>query len=261
MDGSPAHPVGHLQTALWPVGVHWAFFPQGKPLSQGLTHWCWLHALLSGHSESLSHSPILTRGRKRLVRHLIYSNSYFVWSTDLQRNLLGTHCVYGSPVVPGGQLQTALWLVTEHLADWLQGLLVVQGFTQLLETHAWNVGHSSSDEQPASMGAALGNKAKWDLSFWSVVWKKFWGTVNYGKLTNLLAELVSLASVSLYASTCHGSERQAVIHFALSKLNTGLEGCAWVLAVSSAIGNDAGLFAGTFFVHATAQVLNHWLRN
>ena len=64
MAGSPAHPVGHLQTALWPNGVHWAFLPQGKPLSQGLTHWCWLQARLSGHSESLSHSPTLTRVRK-----------------------------------------------------------------------------------------------------------------------------------------------------------------------------------------------------
>ena len=31
---------------------------------------------------------------------------------------------------------------------------MVQGFTQLLEMHAWNEGHSSSEEQPASMGAA-----------------------------------------------------------------------------------------------------------
>lgn len=58
--GSPPQPVGHLQTALWPVGVHWALLPQGWPLSQGFTHWCWLQALLSGHSESLSHSPIFT---------------------------------------------------------------------------------------------------------------------------------------------------------------------------------------------------------
>jgi hypothetical protein len=83
----------------------------------------------------------------------------------------------------------------------------------------------------------------------------------YFTLTNLLAKLISLASVSLYASACHGSQRQAVIHFALSKLNTWLESCAWVLAVSSSIGNDAGLFAWTFLVHAAAQVLNNWLRN
>jgi len=74
-----------------------------------------------------------------------------VWKEEI---LLGEHWVYGSPVVPGGQVHTALWFVTEHLADWLQGLFVVQGFTQLLEMHAWNEGHSSSDEQPASMGAA-----------------------------------------------------------------------------------------------------------
>jgi hypothetical protein len=34
-------------------------------------------------------------------------------------------------------------------------LFVVHGFTQLLEMQAWNDGHSSSEEQPASIGAAL----------------------------------------------------------------------------------------------------------
>ena len=69
-------------------------------------------------------------------------------------NLLGEQLEYGSPVVPGGHEHVALWLVTEHLADELQGLLVVQGFTQLLETQAWNEGHSSSEEHPASIEAA-----------------------------------------------------------------------------------------------------------
>jgi hypothetical protein len=31
-----------------------------------LTHWCWLQALLSGHSESLSHSPILTAQKNEI---------------------------------------------------------------------------------------------------------------------------------------------------------------------------------------------------
>jgi len=32
---------------------------------------------------------------------------------------------------------------------------VVHGFTQFLETQAWNEGHSSSEEHPAGSGAAL----------------------------------------------------------------------------------------------------------
>ena len=83
VEGSPPHPVGHLQTALWPVGVHWAFFPQGKPLSHGLTHWCWLQALLSGHSESVSHSPILT-AEKILIRESKFKiKVFFVWKRIL----------------------------------------------------------------------------------------------------------------------------------------------------------------------------------
>jgi hypothetical protein len=60
VEGSPPQPLGHLQTALCPMGVHWAPLPQGIPLVHGLMHWCWTQALLSGHSASLSHSPILT---------------------------------------------------------------------------------------------------------------------------------------------------------------------------------------------------------
>ena len=68
--------------------------------------------------------------------------------------------MYGSPVVPGGQVHIALWLVTEHLAEELHGLLTVQGLTQLREMQAWNDGHSSSEEHPASIGAALVGKKR-----------------------------------------------------------------------------------------------------
>jgi len=59
----------------------------------------------------------------------------------------------GSPVVPGGHVHVALWFVTEHIAEGLQGLFAAHGFMQLLDTQAWNEEHSSSEEQPASTGA------------------------------------------------------------------------------------------------------------
>jgi hypothetical protein len=81
------------------------------------------------------------------------------------------------------------------------------------------------------------------------------------QLTYFVATLISLSSEAFNASACHGSQRQTVIHLALCILNTWLEGCARVLAISSVVGNDAGLFAWTLFVHLTTQVFNHRLRN
>lgn len=61
----------------------------------------------------------------------------------------------GSPVVPGGHVHVALWFATEQIAEGLQGLFVAHGFMQLLDTHAWNEEHSSSEEQPASTGSTV----------------------------------------------------------------------------------------------------------
>jgi len=81
-------------------------------------------------------------------------------------------------------------------------------------------------------------------------------------LTYLLTQLISFACESFNASTCHGSQWQAVIHFALSILYTRLECSAWVFALSSVIGNDASLFAGTLLVHFASKIfLDNWLRN
>jgi len=68
--------------------------------------------------------------------------------------LLVEHFLNGSPVVPGGHVQVALWLLTVHMALGLHGLLVAHGFTQFLEMQASWVEHSSSEEQPANTGSA-----------------------------------------------------------------------------------------------------------
>ena len=54
---------------------------------------------------------------------------------------------------PGGHLQLALWLSTEHSAFVPQGLSTLQGLTQALFLQAWLDAHSSSLEQPTSIGA------------------------------------------------------------------------------------------------------------
>jgi hypothetical protein len=69
----------------------------------------------------------------------------------------------GSPVVPGGHVHVALWFVTEHIADGLQGLFVAQGFMQLLDTQAWNEEHSSSEEQPASTGSTAWKHIRYSI--------------------------------------------------------------------------------------------------
>lgn len=144
--GSPAQPLGHLHTGLWPVVWHKAFLPHGASIGHGSRHWLFMHALLSGHSESSWHSPCLTANRKNFE---ILNNNY-----DLTVLLLATQMLYGSPVRPGGHLQTALWLLAEHSAVELQGLSCAQGLTQALFLQAWVKGHSLSPEHPTSTGAA-----------------------------------------------------------------------------------------------------------
>ena len=68
--------------------------------------------------------------------------------------LLFVHCLYGSPSNPGGQVQLALWLLTEQIAVWLQGFSVVHGFIHLRFWQAWLGEHSKSDEQPIGSGSA-----------------------------------------------------------------------------------------------------------
>jgi len=65
-----------------------------------------------------------------------------------------SHFWYGSPFVPGGHVHKGLWFETVHVAVELHGLFVVQGFTQLLPMQALSDEHSSSDEQPTTIGAA-----------------------------------------------------------------------------------------------------------
>ena len=55
-------------------------------------------------------------------------------------------------MIPGGQLHFALWFVTLHWAVELHGSSYEQGLTQALFLHAWLEAHSSSDEQPISIG-------------------------------------------------------------------------------------------------------------
>jgi hypothetical protein len=79
---------------------------------QGLMHWCWMHALLSGHSESLSHSPTLT-GRLEKLNYLGFNTKKQKkkgehLEREGQHNLLGVQFENGSPVVPGGHVQVAL---------------------------------------------------------------------------------------------------------------------------------------------------------
>ena len=52
--GSPVYLVGQVQMALWLTAVHRALYPQAP--TQGSEHFCWIQALLLGHSALRTHS-------------------------------------------------------------------------------------------------------------------------------------------------------------------------------------------------------------
>ena len=77
------------------------------------------------------------------------------WVLEIEdHHLRVSHLWYGSPVVPGGHVHKGLWFETVHVAVELHGLFAIHGFTQLLPMQAWADEHSSSEEQPTSIGAA-----------------------------------------------------------------------------------------------------------
>ena len=144
--GSPAHPLGQRQTGLWDVVSQTALLPHGLWIMQGSKHWFSMQALLSGQSTSCWQAPRCTK-RKYEDESKIYI------TTNLNQFLLGIQRLYGSPVSPGGHLQFGLWLSTVHSAVEAHGLSNPHGLTQALFLQAWLDEHSSSLEQPTSMGA------------------------------------------------------------------------------------------------------------
>ena len=60
--------------------------------------------------------------------------------------------------MPAGHVHVGRWFETEQIALELQGFSWMHGLMQLLDLHAKLSGHSSSEEQPTSTGAAIDNK-------------------------------------------------------------------------------------------------------
>ncbi len=58
------------------------------------------------------------------------------------RYILGLHCRYGSPAVPGGQTHNALWSWLLQWAPIPQGLPIAQGLRHRLFSHACRGGQS-----------------------------------------------------------------------------------------------------------------------
>ena len=79
--GFPAVFGGQLQIGMWLLVWQIAFRPHGWE-SQGSRHWCSIQALLSGHSSSYWHSPILTN-RERDNKKWGHIKVKSIWTVHL----------------------------------------------------------------------------------------------------------------------------------------------------------------------------------
>ena len=204
-----------------------------------------MQALLSGQSLSYWHSPLWTRIANGALQIGLCSISL--------SNLLGTQRLYGSPVKPGGHLQTALWLLTVHSAVELQGLSTAQGLTQALFLQAWVNGHSSSDEQPTSMGAATKGKQMVNLCLLH--------PNHLSWLTDFVTSDYAIASVAFKAYTAHCSSWCGRVDFASCIGHTRSYGCARIYTSVSASLLVTDLKGRTININSTVLFFYNWFRN
>jgi len=130
-SGSGLYPCGHEHKARWFWAEQIAFTPH-LSRGHGSTQSLLMHVWVNGHSWSLLHPAIKIQNKMALP-----------WSYYLQNNLRSSQMVYGSPMYPTRQMQTALWLLTLHSA-FVPHTVVKQGFWHLSWIHARWAGQSGS---------------------------------------------------------------------------------------------------------------------
>ena len=155
---------------------------------------------------------------------------------------------------PGGHLQTALWLFTVHSAVELQGLSAAQGLTQALFLQAWVKGHSSSEEQPTSRGAAENEKER-TQSVSNLCFSYL------AQLTNFVTSDNSISCVAFKANTAHGSSGSCRMNLASSICHTRCYGCARIHTTVSTSFLVANLKCRAVNINFTILFLYHWFRN